>query len=206
MWIRVVLIISLSIYASGQFPEKRKDWFFSLFGFVETDYTTAKANLYVIQNDEGQKIMMSRRSDRGYIAGNFRTPLLSDLRSEVLHNEDANKLKHEEPVLTLDFVYGDVSVLHADEQYRHSTFQAASQFNCLEFISPNITPEHGISGYQHDRTQGPACSIACGAGTAYRNYFHEWTNVEGRTIVSVDFCHHPATVQSKLPSDAGGSD
>ena len=46
----------------------------------------------------------------------------------------------------------------------------ASAFNCLEFLSPDVTPEHGITGYEHDRTQGPACSIACGAATVLRNY------------------------------------
>ena len=25
--------------------------------------------------------------------------------------------------------------------------------------------------YEHDHTQGPACAMACGAGTIYRNYF-----------------------------------
>ena len=28
----------------------------------------------------------------------------------------------------------------------------------------------GISIYVYDKTQGPACSIACGPGTAYRNF------------------------------------
>ncbi len=172
------------MYASGLYSERRRDWFSSLFGFVETNYTTAKGKLYVSQNERGQKIMQIRGSNKSYLAGEFRTPLLSDLRAEALHNEDVMKLQQADSVLTLDFVYGDVSALHADEKYRHSTFQAASQFNCLEFISPNITPEHGISGYEHDRTQGPACSIACGAGTAYRNYFHEWTNGQGEAMVS----------------------
>jgi hypothetical protein len=36
---------------------------------------------------------------------------------------------------------------------------------------PAITPEHGIAGYEHDHTQGPACAIAAGAATIYRNYF-----------------------------------
>ncbi|CAJ1947373.1 unnamed protein product [Cylindrotheca closterium] len=52
----------------------------------------------------------------------------------------------------------------------HYIFQAASQFNLLEFPSPRVTPEAGIAGYINDRTQGPACAIACAAGTAYRNY------------------------------------
>jgi hypothetical protein len=47
----------------------------------------------------------------------------------------------------------------------------------LEMVSPSVTPEHGVTRYQHDHTQGPACAIACGAATIYRNYF---VPVEGR--------------------------
>lgn len=47
----------------------------------------------------------------------------------------------------------------------------ASGFNCLEFVDACGRPEDGVSGYEHDRTQGPACSIACGPATVYRNYF-----------------------------------
>ena len=50
-------------------------------------------------------------------------------------------------------------------------FQVASQFNALEMIGPDVTPEHGVSRYQRDPTQGPACAIAAGAATIYRNFF-----------------------------------
>ena len=86
--------------------------------------------------------------------GRFSTPSLKQLRSEV------QALAIEVPgskSLSVDFVVGDVSLLHADPAYRHATFQAASQFNCLEFVSPGVTPEHGITIYEHDKTQGPAC-------------------------------------------------
>ena len=66
---------------------------------------------------------------------------------------------------------GDVAAKHALAENRHATFQVASQFNCLEFVGPSVTPQHGITGYVRDRTQGPACSIACGPATAYRNFF-----------------------------------
>jgi hypothetical protein len=33
------------------------------------------------------------------------------------------------------------------------------------------SPEQGIDIHEHDHTQGPACAIAAGAGTIYRNYF-----------------------------------
>lgn len=35
---------------------------------------------------------------------------------------------------------------------------------------PEVTPEDGVTRYAHDRTQGPACAIAAGAATVYRNY------------------------------------
>jgi hypothetical protein len=54
----------------------------------------------------------------------------------------------------------------------------ASQFNLLEMVGPEVTPERGIGIYEYDRTQGPACAIAAGAGTLYRNYF---ADVNGQT-------------------------
>ena len=45
-----------------------------------------------------------------------------------------------------------------------------SQFNMLEMVGPGVTPEDGVARYAYDRTQGPACAIAAGAATIYRNY------------------------------------
>jgi len=50
-------------------------------------------------------------------------------------------------------------------------FQVASQFNLLEMTGPSVTPEDGVTRYAGDHTQGPACAIAAGAATIYRNYF-----------------------------------
>ncbi|GAB5521992.1 MAG: hypothetical protein RhofKO_42430 [Rhodothermales bacterium] len=48
-------------------------------------------------------------------------------------------------------------------------------------VSPTVTPEDGVSGYERDHTQGPACAIACRAGTIYRNYFVEVDGQVGQT-------------------------
>jgi hypothetical protein len=32
-------------------------------------------------------------------------------------------------------------------------------------------PEDGVTMYAADPTQGPACALACAAGSVYRNYF-----------------------------------
>ncbi len=48
-------------------------------------------------------------------------------------------------------------------------------------IGPHISPEQGITIYENDHTQGPACAIACGAGTVYRNYFVNMNGQRGQT-------------------------
>jgi hypothetical protein len=68
-------------------------------------------------------------------------------------------------------VTGDVRHMHKLPENAGSLFQVASQFNLLEMTGPEVTPEDGVTIYQYDRTQGPACAIAAGAATIYRNYF-----------------------------------
>jgi len=57
--------------------------------------------------------------------------------------------------------------MHADSANAGAIFQVASQFNLLEMVSDNVTPEQGVTRYERDATQGPACAIAAGAGTIY---------------------------------------
>src|SRR6202790_4074637 len=61
--------------------------------------------------------------------------------------------------------------MHRSPENTGALFQVASQFNLLEMVSPTVTPEQGVARYQNDHTQGPACAIAAGAATIYRNYF-----------------------------------
>jgi len=75
------------------------------------------------------------------------------------------------PGTTLRNRVADVRALLCDPAHAGATFQVASQTNLLEMTGPTSRPEDGIARYEHDRTQGPACAIACGAGTLYRNYF-----------------------------------
>ena len=66
---------------------------------------------------------------------------------------------------------GDVRRPHQSLEYVGALFQVGSQFNFLEMASPDVTPEHGVTRYENDKTQGPACAIAAGAATIYQNYF-----------------------------------
>lgn len=102
------------------------------------------------------------------MAGIFTTPSLRQLKSEVNVAEARAKLPG---TLRVREMVSDVSVLHTEPQNKYAVFQAASQFNCLEFISERVTPEKGIACYARDPTQGPACATACAPGTVVRNYF-----------------------------------
>ena len=136
------------------------DWFERLTGFRETDYATTKARLHVI----GDRLH-SDANDRSYGIGTFELASLRTLRERV---RQGGGLPGKLRVGTLS---GNVRSLHQSAEFAGALFQVASQFNMLEMVSPNVTPEKGVTGYVKDPTQGPGCAIAAGAATIYRNYF-----------------------------------
>ena len=67
----------------------------------------------------------------------------------------------------------DILELHKHPASNNVTIQVASQLNCLEMITSDVTPSDGITKYVDDRTQGPICAVATPAGLAYRNYLYK---------------------------------
>ena len=134
------------------------DWFERLVGFRERDAADIKALL----TTEGADLVAPALNER-YKAGAFTTPSLGELRTQL------KARTYEKKPPTFSNVIGDAGALHGE--FPGATFQVASQFNCLEFVGPSVTPEDGVTGYAWDKTQGPCCAIACGASTIYRNYF-----------------------------------
>ena len=133
------------------------DWFEKLTGFVEGDYAETQSKLRV----EGDELVSTVNGNR-YGIGQLTLPMLGELRARV------NPARGQRS--SLSTVVGDVRALHADPAFAGALFQVASQFNLLEMVSERVTPERGVTGYAHDFTQGPACAMAAGAGTIYRNY------------------------------------
>jgi hypothetical protein len=136
------------------------DWFEKLTGFREIDYDETRARLTV----EGKRLR-SLVNDRDYCIGELELVSLESLRGRV---NAAGKLPGR---LRVSVVTGDVRRMHRLPENAGALFQVASQLNLLEMVSPEVTPEQGVTRYQHDHTQGPACAIAAGAATIYRNYF-----------------------------------
>lgn len=146
------------------------DWFERLTGFAEAGYDDTRRRLEV----DGARLR-SRVNGRSYRVGQLELVSLQALRERA---RTGSRPSGPTPVR---LVTGDVRRLHRAPEYAGALFQVASQFNLLEMVSPDVTPEHGVTRYQYDRTQGPACAIAAGAATIYRNYFARVGSQVGQT-------------------------
>ena len=152
-------------------------WFQELTGFEESTPRAVREKLQV----DGKRLT-SLSSQGSYRCGVLEIPSLAELRQRVeAVGSLGGRIKVRE-------VVADVQKLHADAANAGALFQVASQFNLLEMVSPDRTPEEGVGIYEHDRTQGPACAIACGAGTIYRNYFVPVNGQTGQTATNQIDC------------------
>jgi hypothetical protein len=135
------------------------DWFERLTGIDEQTSEQVRQQISV----DGEFLLCPNGNRLAF--GRLETPSLAELRRRV------NDVEPSGGGLRVREVVGDVRQLHADQTNAGALFQVASQFNLLEMTGPSVTPEQGVGIYENDLTQGPACAIACGAGTIYRNYF-----------------------------------
>jgi hypothetical protein len=140
-------------------PVTSAKWFEGLTGFREHDhdYERTQSQL-VVEGDE----LVSTVNSKRYGIGTLTMPTLAELRAKVTIPDTQRT--------TVECIAADVGALHAHPDYEGALFQVASQFNLLEMTGPSVTPEKGVGRYAHDHTQGPACAIAAGAATIYRNY------------------------------------
>jgi len=136
------------------------DWFQRLTGFPEADYDETKRRLVV---RDGR--LFSDVSAASCLIGHLELVALQELRrrAESVH-VTAVRPQYSETA-------ADVAQLHRRAEYAGALFQVASQFNLLEMTDPSVTPEDGVTRYEVDGTQGPACAIAAGPATIWRNYF-----------------------------------
>jgi hypothetical protein len=145
------------------------DWFETLTGFRETGYAQTRDQLAV----EASRLR-SLVNGGSWEIGELELASLAELRERAKAVNLPGRLRAR-------VVRGDVRRMHRDPENAGALFQVASQFNLLEMVSPDVTPEHGVTRYQHDRTQGPACAIAAGAATIWRNYFAPAGDGSGQT-------------------------
>jgi len=149
-------------------------WFAELFGFPESK-NGLRRNITV----DGEH-MHSAANGRTFTHGTLDIPNLGELQdqAELVEADVEGDIRVRE-------VVADAKKLHRDPANAGALFQVASQFNLLEMVAPDVTPDRGITRYSGDLTQGPACAMACGAGTLYRNWMAQTTKDQIDTIADV---------------------
>ena len=143
-------------------------WFGDLTGFEETTYEETRSRFSL----DGE-CLTSKVNGKSWSIGAFEMTSLSRLRQLT---EDLPSQRS-----TMRIEVGDVRGMHARAAFAGAMFQVASQFNALEMIKPEVTPEEGVTRYAGDNTQGPACALAAAPATIFRNYFVPVGGREGQT-------------------------
>lgn len=164
-----------------------KDWFKYSFGFAEEFvnpilrrndrcYVAAFSSPLQLTRLEAQFPTYSISTSKNpcmdspikvYQAGGFEMRSLTELRTETYATKSAgcfNVLEGPENA--------DVRKLQADPAYNGATFQVASNYNCLETVSPDQDIlSQSLTSYIYDPTQGPAAAVGAPAGLLFRRYY-----------------------------------
>ena len=146
------------------------DWFEDLFGLREGGFAEMQNNFTV-----NGWTLVSRANRRRWTVGELEVAHLAELRRRF------RSARVRDGDVRVSIVQGDVRTLHAAPEYAGSLFQVASQFNALEMVGPSITPEQGVTRYEADRTQGPACALAAAPALIVRNYLAPVRGAFGQT-------------------------
>ena len=171
--------------ARSPFPMQHSGpaWFRDLFGFDES--STWGDNVNHFQMDGDTLVCRTAPQFPRQFVGRFECPSVAELRSKLAAAQGAAA-----PSAGLSFAHlaapAGVGPLHYEPSNAGAVFQAASQFNCLEMTGPNVSPTAGVGIYINDRTQGPACALACPAATVYRNYLVQHEGNTGQHPVQID--------------------
>ncbi len=142
-------------------------WFKQHFGFEESGWRWTREQFAV----EGDRLR-SLVNGRSWQIGSLESPSLGELRGRA---------RPALGTLRVDTIRADARQLHAQPEARGALVQVASQFNLLEMVNYDVTPEDGVTRYQGDPTQGPACALAAAPATVFRNYFAPVGGASGQT-------------------------
>lgn len=134
-------------------------WFEKIFGFNEIEYF-----------DTRKKLIELFKQNNGKHFDNIKIGTFKVIDNEQMHMMFP-QLQNKGTV-SFQNIVDDIVEIHKYASSNNATIQVASQLNCLEMVDPNITPEHGITIYEYDNTQGPKCALCCPAGLAFRNYIY----------------------------------
>jgi hypothetical protein len=143
----------------------KPEFFQQVFGFLESP-ERVKDRISVKDTSEGV-LIHSHANNKTYNSGFFKIVTANSFRNLEKRGNGKLFIINGNGRYTKDMSMVDVLQMQSRPDNNGATFQAASNFNCLEFVSPRQTAWDGISNYIYDKTQGPSCAIAC----VCKNYY-----------------------------------
>jgi len=120
-------------------------------GWSEEGWSETRTKFFMQEH-----VLCNTVNERRYVAGQFDTPSVAELWSaaEVGVASARGEQGLGKGAIHITNVVADAAALQCASENQGSTFQVASQMNCLEFPQINCSPEDGITNYQRDKTQG----------------------------------------------------
>ena len=179
-----ILVGRKAVAPATRAPPRKPAWFRDLFGFDETNDWATNVNHF--QMDDLTLVCKTAPNKQRQYVGRFECLSVSDLAARY-RNIVGHKWAKTDGLSFAHLAAPEgVGPLHYEPSNAGAVFQAASQFNCLEMIGPDVSPTAGVAIYINDRTQGPACALACPAATVYRNYLVQHEGNTGQHPVQID--------------------
>lgn len=150
-------------------PYSNIQWFEHLFGFKESVDDVYK-NIEIIEQED-RVILKSKANNKEYNAGLFLERSVDEFPKFEPRNGGKLSVLDGETFRNSNLNLADVLTCQSCLEFNGATYQAASNFNCLEFVSSHQSAADGITYYVYDQTQGPFAALAAGPAILYRNYF-----------------------------------
>lgn len=164
------------------------DWFTKLFGFNET-VKDIYEHITCGTNENGEEYLASNVTQSIFPTGTFQIRNISSFLSDPDHLPKRGggtfNIIVGNGMQTENLYMIDALTMQSHPSNDGATYQAASNFNALEFVGPSQTAADGVTDYIYDFTQGPYLALACPQSIVYRNYFCKHEN-DSETIGQID--------------------
>jgi hypothetical protein len=167
----------LSCSAKAENLVNRSSFFEYVMGVTEPTFQQSKRhNDFISWNETEQSFFLrNQKTKEQFRAGKFSIISIKELREKTgslrsVTRGTFNVIEALSPIGQEYYRYVDIGAMQADPKNRDAVFQVASNFNCLELVSPHDAVD-GITKYVHDLTQGPFASISAAPGLILRHYY-----------------------------------
>ena len=141
------------------------NWFKQLFGFYETPDAVQQ---HITCNN---RMIASDVNHKSYDVGELEIQTVSSFTNLPKRGHGTFNIIIGNRANTEHIEMVDALAMQSVRANDGATYQAASNFNALEFASCRQSASDGVTCYAKDRTQGPYIALACPQSAVYRNYF-----------------------------------